>query len=342
MIDNIKFNQTLQSDHSRDEENRLRPAILSEFIGQNKNVDNLSVFMSAARKRRESLDHVLLSGPPGLGKTTLAHIIAREMEAQMKSTSAPAIEKAGELAALLTSLEDGDILFVDEIHRLSTQVEEILYPAMEDGYIDILIGQGPAAKSFKVNLKKFTLIGATTRPGLLSSPLTARFGIMMRLEYYGLEEMEQIVRRAADILAFEVEPEAVTEIARRGRSTPRLVIRLLRRIRDFAQHHNESRITSHRAAFALDRMEIDHLGLDLLDRKILQTIIEFYQGGPVGLKTLATAVGEDQDSIEDINEPFLIQIGLLQRTARGRVVTARAFEHLGISVPKGIPGGGLF
>lgn len=336
--DELRFTSPAKMESDSGEENILRPRNLQEFVGQKKNVENLHVFIQAARKRNESLDHVLFSGPPGLGKTTLAHIIAREMGKEIQSTSAPAIEKAGDLAAMLTSLEEGDILFIDEIHRLSTQVEEILYPAMEDGHIDIVIGQGPTAKSIQVNLKNFTLIGATTRPGLLSSPLTSRFGISMRLEYYSHEEMQRIVQRISRILAVEVELTAQEEIARRGRSTPRLVIRLLKRIRDFAQYYDEDRISLQRAKYALERLDIDELGLDQMDRKILSTIIEYYRGGPVGLKTLATAVGEDQDSLEDIYEPFLIQSGLLQRTNRGRIATPGAYQHLKIETPQDFDG----
>ncbi len=325
------------TEDSLDNEFSFRPRYLEEFIGQKRNISNLKVYIQAAKERSESLEHILLSGPPGLGKTTLANIVAREMDAPVHATSAPAIEKSGELAAILTSLEHGEILFIDEIHRLPTQIEEILYPAMEDREIDIMIGQGPTARSIKLSLKPFTLIGATTRPGLLSSPLTARFGIAMRMEYYEDEEMVAIVQRAAKMMALDMEQEAIQEIAKRGRRTPRLVLRLLRRVRDFAQVAREERVSLTRARFALEQLDIDELGLDPMDRKLLITIIDYYRGGPVGLKTLAAAVAEDIGTIEDIYEPFLIQSGLLQRTSRGRIVTPAAYEHLRIKMPSSLP-----
>jgi Holliday junction DNA helicase RuvB len=328
--ENKNFNYLKERQIRDEDETRLRPSTLDEFIGQGKALENLRIFIKAASQRKECLDHVLLSGPPGLGKTTLAYIIAKEMGSEMKSTSAPAIEKGGDLAAILTSLNSGDVLFIDEIHRLQTQIEEILYPAMEDGKIDIIIGQGPTAKSIKISLKPFTMVGATTRPGLLSSPLTARFGISMRMSYYSDEEMYRIVERTSGILKISIDKDAVQEIARRGRSTPRLVNRLLKRVRDFAQVNGEKTISEERTRYALKQMDIDEMGLDQMDRKILKTIVHFYQGGPVGLKTLATAVSEDIDTIEDIYEPFLIQSGLLKRTARGRMVTDLAYRHLKI------------
>lgn len=325
-----------------EDELSLRPRRLSEFIGQKRGIENLRVFIQASRERGESLDHMLLSGPPGLGKTTLAHIISREMESAIHATSAPAIDKSGDLAAILTALQEGDVLFIDEIHRLPVQIEEILYPAMEDREIDIIIGQGPTARSIKIALKPFTLIGATTRPGLLSSPLTARFGINLRMEYYDQHDMLAIVKRAAKLMELTAEDTALAEIARRGRSTPRLVLRLLRRIRDFAQVAKEGSITYERTRYALSMLDIDELGLDPMDRKLLLTIIQYYQGGPVGLKTLATAVGEDLATIEDIYEPFLIQSGLLQRTPRGRVASPRAYEHLGVSTGESSDSPSLF
>ncbi len=308
----------------------LRPKTLSEYIGQKKAKENLSVFIDAAKLRSEPLDHVLLHGPPGLGKTTLSGIIANEMGVNIRVTSGPAIEKPGDLAALLTNLSENDILFVDEIHRLNRQVEEILYPAMEDYAIDIIIGKGPSANSIRLDLPRFTLIGATTRAGQLSAPLRDRFGVILRLELYTPEELELIVTRSAGILNVPIEPEGAAEIARRSRGTPRIANRLLRRVRDFAQVRAGGVITQNVADLALTALEVDALGLDAVDRRMLRSIIRHYGGGPVGLETLAATVGEEAVTLEDVYEPFLLQQGFLTRTPRGRCVTRRAYEHLGI------------
>lgn len=305
----------------------LRPRTLNEYIGQGKAKENLQVFIDAARHRREALDHVLFYGPPGLGKTTLANIIAAEMGVSIKSTSGPVIEKPGDLAAVLTNLEAGDVLFIDEIHRLSPVVEEILYPAMEDYQLDIMIGQGPSARTIKLDIPRFTLVGATTRAGLLSSPLRDRFGVISRLEFYRQEELAIIVHRSAGILGIPIDEAGSLEIARRSRGTPRIANRLLRRVRDFAQVKGDGHINRTLADMALTRLEVDNCGFDHMDRLLLLTIIDKFAGGPVGLETLAAAIGEEKDTIEDVIEPFLIQQGYLNRTPRGRTVTAEAFRH---------------
>ncbi len=310
----------------------LRPKTLHDYIGQDKVKENLRVYIDAAVARGEPLDHVLLYGPPGLGKTTLAGIIANSLGVQIRITSGPAIEKPGDLAALLTNLNDGDVLFIDEIHRLSRSVEEVLYPAMEDSAIDIIIGKGPAARSIRLDLKRFTLVGATTRAGQLSAPLRDRFGVLLRLELYTPQQLAAIVGRSAKILGIEIDPDGALEVASRSRGTPRIANRLLRRTRDFAQVMGSDIITEKEARYALDRMEIDELGLDNIDRLLLTTMIEHYKGGPVGLETIAAAIGEEAVTIEDVYEPYLMQIGFLGRTPRGRVVTRAAYSHLGIPV----------
>ena len=311
----------------------LRPRTLGEYIGQEKVKENMRVFIQAAKGRGEPLDHVLLYGPPGLGKTTLSGIIANEMNVNIRVTSGPAIEKPGDLAALLTNLAPNDILFIDEIHRLSRAVEEVLYPAMEDYALDIIIGKGPSARSIRIDLPHFTLIGATTRAGQLTSPLRDRFGVIQRLELYTADELCTIVRRSAGILGVECDPEGAFELARRSRGTPRVANRLLKRVRDFAQVMGDGRITKEIAAIALDRLEIDHLGLETTDRRMLETIIRNYAGGPVGLDTLAAAVGEEAITLADVYEPYLMQLGFLARTPRGRCATALAYGHLGLKMP---------
>ncbi len=308
----------------------LRPKTLDEYVGQSKAKENLKVCIDAAKMRGESLDHVLLYGPPGLGKTTLSNIIASEMGVNIRITSGPAIEKQGDLAALLTNLAEGDVLFIDEIHRLSRSVEEILYPAMEDGALDIIIGKGPAARSIRIDLPKFTLIGATTRAGQLSTPLRDRFGVVLKLELYTPEELAFIVKRSAGILGYDITDDGAYEIASRSRGTPRIANRLLKRVRDYAQVESRAAIDSEIANFALGKLEIDGLGLDNTDRRMLETIIKFYDGGPVGLDTLAATVGEEAITLEDVYEPYLMQIGFLSRTPRGRCVTRLAYEHLGL------------
>lgn len=316
-----------------DIETSLRPKVLTDYIGQEKAKENLEIYIKAAKARGESLDHVLLYGPPGLGKTTLAGIIANEMNVNFRVTSGPAIEKQGDLAALLTNLNEGDVLFIDEIHRLNRSVEEVLYPAMEDNALDIIIGKGPSARSIRLDLPKFTLVGATTRAGQLSAPLRDRFGVVLRLELYTPEELAQIVTRSAGILGIDIEKYGALEIASRSRGTPRIANRLLKRARDFAQVMGNGIIDEDSADHALERMEIDNMGLDSIDRLLLSTMIKSYGGGPVGLETISAAIGEESVTIEDVYEPYLMQIGFLGRTPRGRVVTAAAYEHLGIPMP---------
>jgi Holliday junction DNA helicase RuvB len=315
-------------------ERALRPQSLSEYIGQPKVKDQLEVFIAAARQRQESLDHVLLFGPPGLGKTTLAHILARELGVNLRQTSGPVLERAGDLAALLTNLERNDLLFIDEIHRLSPVVEEILYPALEDYQIDIMIGEGPAARSIKLDLQPFTLVGATTRAGMLTNPLRDRFGIVSRLEFYSPEDLAVIVRRSASLLKVEIDADGAYEIARRSRGTPRIANRLLRRVRDYAQVKASGAITAPLADAALAMLEVDQQGFDLMDQKLLEAIITKFEGGPVGLDNVAAAIGEDRETIEDVLEPYLIQQGFLQRTPRGRMATPAAWRHFGKMPPQ--------
>ncbi|HBL82553.1 MAG TPA: Holliday junction branch migration DNA helicase RuvB [Clostridiales bacterium] len=326
--DRIVTSRTLGED--TEVEYSLRPKALTEYIGQNKVKENLTVYIEAAKARKEPLDHVLLYGPPGLGKTTLAGIIANEMGVSIRVTSGPAIEKAGDLAAILTSLSHGDILFIDEIHRLSRSVEEILYPAMEDYSLDIILGKGPGAHSVRLDLPRFTLIGATTRTGLLTAPLRDRFGVISRLELYTPEELSEIIVRSASILGTEIDRSGAVEIARRSRGTPRIANRMLKRVRDFAEVKGDGKITEKIADQALSRMEVDKLGLDMIDRKMMMFIIENFGGGPVGLDTLAASIGEDSNTIEDVYEPYLLQLGFLNRTPRGRMATVKAYEHFGV------------
>ena len=329
-----RFMSSSYTPNDAETELSLRPKTLDEYIGQEKVKENLKISMEAAKMRGESLDHVLLYGPPGLGKTTLSGIIAAEMGGNLRITSGPAIEKQGDLAALLTNLGDGDVLFIDEIHRLSRSVEEILYPAMEDYALDIIIGKGPSARSIRLDLPKFTLIGATTRAGQLTTPLRDRFGLLLKLDLYSPEELATIVKRSASILDFEITDDGAYEIASRSRGTPRIANRLLKRVRDYAQVKGKGIIDSDIAGYALGQLEIDALGLDNTDRRMLKTIIDFYDGGPVGLETLAATVGEEAVTIEDVYEPYLLQIGFLSRTPRGRCVTRLAYEHLGMKYGK--------
>ncbi|PIY96161.1 MAG: Holliday junction branch migration DNA helicase RuvB [Candidatus Kerfeldbacteria bacterium CG_4_10_14_0_8_um_filter_42_10] len=311
----------------------LRPRSLKEFVGQEKIKDNLSVFMRAAKQRKEPIEHALLYGPPGIGKTTLAHIIANEMGVNIRVTSGPAIERAGDLGSILTNLEDGDILFIDEIHRLPRTVEEVLYPSMEEFLLDIVVGKGPAARTLRLELPRFSIIGATTRASLLSAPLRDRFGITYRLDFYADDDVGKIISRSAKILGIEITNDAVKEIAKRARRTPRVANRLLKRVRDFAQVQSLNKISLDVASVSLQRLEIDNLGLDLIDRRILETVIEKFNGGPVGINTIAAATSEERDTIEEIYEPFLLQVGFLARTPRGRVVTESAYRHLGVEPP---------
>ncbi len=334
-MENRRILTTGLREEDRELEPKLRPATLESYIGQESVKENMRVFIQAAKQRKEALDHVLLYGPPGLGKTTLSNIIANEMDVNIKTTSGPAIERPGDMAAVLNSLNEGDILFIDEIHRLNRMIEEILYPAMEDFVIDIMIGKGPGARSVRLDLPRFTLIGATTRIGLLTAPLRDRFGVVQRLEPYSVENLKIILKRSATVLQVEMEEGGAEEIARRSRGTPRLANRMLKRVRDFAQVRYDGVITEEVARFALDLLDIDKVGLDQTDRKMLLTMIEKFGGGPVGLDTLAASINEESETIEDVYEPYLLQLGYIQRTPRGRVVTRLGYAHFGMTPPEG-------
>lgn len=334
-MENRRILTTGLREEDRELEPQLRPATLESYIGQESVKENMRVFIQAAKQRKEALDHVLLYGPPGLGKTTLSNIIANEMDVHIKTTSGPAIERPGDMAAVLNSLNEGDILFIDEIHRLNRMIEEILYPAMEDFVIDIMIGKGPGARSVRLDLPRFTLIGATTRIGLLTAPLRDRFGVVQRLEPYSVENLKIILKRSAAVLQVEMEEGGAEEIARRSRGTPRLANRMLKRVRDFAQVRYDGVITEEVARFALDLLDIDKVGLDQTDRKMLLTMIEKFGGGPVGLDTLAASINEESETIEDVYEPYLLQLGYIQRTPRGRVVTRLGYAHFGMTPPEG-------
>lgn len=333
-MENRRILTTGLREEDRELEPKLRPATLETYIGQESVKENMRVFIEAAKQRKEALDHVLLYGPPGLGKTTLSNIIAHEMGVNIKTTSGPAIERPGDMAAVLNSLNEGDILFIDEIHRLNRMIEEILYPAMEDFVIDIMIGKGPGARSVRLDLPKFTLIGATTRIGLLTAPLRDRFGVVQRLEPYTVENLKIILKRSAEVLQVEIDDSGAEEIARRSRGTPRLANRMLKRVRDFAQVRYDGVITGEVARFALDLLEVDKMGLDQTDRKMLLTMIEKFGGRPVGLDTLAASINEESDTIEDVYEPYLLQLGYIQRTPRGRIVTKLGYEHFGMKYPE--------